>query len=330
MSSAPVVPRPRRIIFMGTPAISVPSLEALVRSGESVVGVVTQPDRPAGRGRSAAAPPVKRAAERLGLAVLQPPTLRRRSVVDELRALRPDIIAVVAFGQLLRPDVLSLPPLGCVNLHPSLLPKLRGPTPINWAILEGLEETGVTVMTVDERMDAGPILAQAAARVLPDDTAESLGARLAELGAELLARTVHEWAKGRIAPVPQDDAGATYTRLLGREDGLIDWKLSAREIERRARAFYPWPGAYTTWGGRLLKLLRVSVDDGSAAALPAQMPGAVGGLVGPGRESLAVATGAGSLLVSELQVEGRRAVTAPEFVRGYPGIVGSQLGQSAA
>lgn len=329
MSSSPVVPRPRRVIFMGTPAIAVPSLEALVRSGESVVAVVTQPDRPAGRGRTAAAPPVKLAAEKLGLTVLQPPTLRRQSVVEKLRALRPDIIVIVAFGQILRADVLSLPPLGCVNLHPSLLPKLRGPTPINWAILEGLAETGVTVMIVDERMDAGPILTQARATVRPDDTAESLGARLAEQGAELLARTVHEWAGGRLVPVPQDDAAATYTRLLRHEDGLIDWRLSAAEIERLARAFFPWPGAYTWWGQRLLKLLRVSQGESSAGAPPAQSPGTVLGLGGPGRGSLAVATGGGTLLVSELQLEGRRGTTAPELVRGHAGIVGSLLGQSA-
>lgn len=333
MSSRPATPyprraHPRRIVFMGTPAIAVPSLEALVGAGESVVAVVTQPDRPAGRGRVASPPPVKEAALRLGLAVLQPPSLRRAAAVEQLRELRPDLIVIVAFGQILRPEVLGLPPLGCVNLHPSLLPKLRGATPINWAILEGLDETGVTVMLVDERTDAGPILAQESAAVAPDDTAESLGTRLALQGAALLARTVANWAEGRLVPQAQAHEQATYTRRLTREDGRVDWRLSADEIERRARAFYPWPGAYTNWEERLLKLLRLRVAaadslPGGANALP---PGSVLGLVGAARDSLAVATGAGTILVDELQIEGRRPVRAGELVRGHPAIVGTRLG----
>jgi methionyl-tRNA formyltransferase len=331
MSSSPAIPRPRRVIFMGSPAIAVPSLEALVASGESVVAVVTQPDRPAGRGRPTTSPPAKLAAERLGLPCLQPPTLRNRGAVEELRALRPDIIVIVAFGQILRSDVLALPPLGCVNLHPSLLPKLRGPTPINWAILEGLDETGVTVMVVDGRVDSGPILAQERTDVRPDDTAASLGERLATQGAVLLAQTVQEWAEGRVTPVPQDDGKATYSRLLKHEDGLIDWLRGAAEIERRSRAFYPWPGAFTHWNGRILKILRMRVRDeeDSAASSVRSSPGAVLGLVGGIGDGLAIGTGDGSIVATELQLEGRRSLPARELVRGQPGIIGSQLGLPA-
>jgi methionyl-tRNA formyltransferase len=323
-----VIPTPRRIIFLGTPAISVPSLEALVRAGENVVGVVTQPDRPAGRGRAATPPPVKQAALALGLQVLQPPTLRRAEVVAQLRELRPDLIVIAAFGQILRPVVLELPPLGCINLHPSLLPKLRGTAPINWAILEGLPTTGVTVMVVDEVMDSGPILTQETEPVLADDTAASLGKRLASKGAALLARTVHEWALGQIEPRPQNHSEATYTRLLRREDGRIDWRQPAEEIERRVRAFYPWPGTYTSWQGGTLKVIRARLPQPNLTVVGSSggEPGEVIGLNVAEGSSLAVATGAGTLLVDELQLEGRRVVSAAEFVRGYPSIVGSRLG----
>ena len=325
---------PLRLVFMGTPAIAVPTLDALVADGQNVVAVVTQPDRPAGRGRATVPPPVTEAARRRGLAVLQPATLRRLEVVEELRGLRPDAIVVTAFGQMLRPAVLRLPPLGCLNVHPSLLPKLRGASPINGAILEGLEETGVTIMLMDEGMDSGPILAQVREPVHPDDDAESLGRRLAELGARLLVRTLREWAAGRIAPQPQDHTQATYTHVLRREDGLVDWGLPAVDIDRRARAYHPWPGAYTFWEGRLLKLLRVHPVPGLVVAGP---PGQVIGLakvdVGAGERpepDLVVATGEGALAVERLQLEGRRAVTAPEFVRGHAEVLQARLGRAHA
>ena len=320
-----------RIVFMGTPTIAVPTLEALVADGHEVVAVVTQPDRPAGRGRATAPPPVKEAALRLGLTVLQPPTLRRPEVVAELRQLRPDAIVVAAFGQILRPAVLSLPALGCLNMHPSLLPKLRGTSPISGAILDGLAETGVTINLMDEGMDTGPILAQVREPVLPDDDAETLGRRLAEIGARLMARTLREWAAGRITPRPQDHSQATFTRLLRREDGLIDWQLPAVEIGRRARAYHPWPGAYTYWEGKLLKLLRVHPVPGYPAGTK---PGRVLGLarvdLGAGERpepDLLLATGAGALAVERLQLEGRRAVSASEFVRGYPAVLQARLGE---
>ena len=323
-----------RIVFMGTPTIAVPTLEALVAVGHEVVAAVTQPDRPAGRGRATVPPPVKEAALRLGLTVLQPATLRRPEVVAELRQLRPDAVVVAAFGQILRPAVLSLPPLGCLNMHPSLLPKLRGTSPISGAILEGLAETGVTVNLMDEGMDTGPILAQVREPVLPDDDAETLGRRLAEIGARLMARTLREWAAGLITPRPQDHSQATFTRLLRREDGLVDWQLPAAEIGRRARAYHPWPGAYTHWEGKLLKLLRVHPAPGYPTGTE---PGRVLGLarvdLGVGERpepDLLVATGAGALAVERLQLEGRRAVSASEFVRGYPAVLRARLGEHPA
>jgi methionyl-tRNA formyltransferase len=317
---------PLRVVFMGTPRIAVPTLEALVVDGQDVVGVVTQPDRPAGRGHGLLAPPVKLAALRYGIPVLQPERLRRAEAVESLRALNPDVIVVMAYGQILRPTVLQLPRFGCVNVHPSLLPQYRGVAPINWAILEGQSETGVSIMLMDEGVDSGPVLAQARARILPDDDAETLGDRLADLGADLLVRTLREWAAGRVTPVPQDSSRATFTRMLRREDGLVDWNRPAVEIERRLRAFQPWPGLHTTWSGRTLKLLRVRVGPVASGG----GPGVVRGLVdSDGVDSgLVVGTGSGTLVVHRLQLEGKRAMTAGEFARGNAGIVGVTLGGS--
>lgn len=318
---------PLRVVFMGSPRIAVPTLEALIANGQDVVGVVTQPDKPAGRGHGLVAPPVKEAALRHGIPVLQPPRLRRPDAVAALRDLQPDVIVVFAYGQILRPAVLELPRLGCLNIHPSLLPRYRGVAPINWAILEGLDETGVTIMLMDEGVDSGPILAQARERVRPDDDAETLGARLAECGAELLVRTLREWAARRIQPTPQDAAEATFTRMLTREDGRVDWRLSAVEIERRSRAFRPWPGLYTTFGGRTLKLLDVVVLESPTEG---REPGEVIGEVEVnGEPAIAVATGSGALGVRQLQLEGKRAMGVAEFLRGYPRLAGSRLGDTA-
>ena len=315
---------------MGTPTIAVPTLEALVADGVGVAAVVTQPDRPAGRGRTPLAPPVKVAADRLGLPVLQPPTLRTPEAVAELRDLRPDAIVIVAFGQILRPAVLHLPRLGCLNVHPSLLPRLRGTAPIVGAILEGLDETGVTVTLVDERVDAGPILVQATEPVRPDDDAETLGGRLADLGARLLVRALREWAAGQIAPRPQDESQATYTRRLRREDGLVDWRLPAAVIDRQTRAYHRWPGTCTHWEGKLLKLLLVRPAVGWLAT---GRPGRVLGLEpvpsrqgGRGGTCLLVECGDGVLGVERLQLEGRRPSAAAEVARGYPALLGARLG----
>ena len=316
---------PLRVVFVGSPRIAVPTLEALIADGQQVVGVVTQPDKPAGRGHGLVAPPVKEAALRHGIPVLQPPRLRRPEAVAALGELRPDAIVVFAYGQILRPAVLELPRLGCLNVHPSLLPRYRGVAPINWAILDGLDETGVTIMLMDEGVDSGPILARESERVLPDDDAETLGWRLAERGARLLTRTLRDWAAGRIRPTPQDPTEATFTRMLKREDGQVDWRLSAVEIERRSRAFRPWPGLFTSFGDRGLKLLEVAVL--SPGGDPGAEPGWVLGVASDGSSvALAVATGGGTIGVRRLQLEGKRAMTAAEFLRGYPRVVGERLG----
>lgn len=309
-----------RVVFMGTPSFAVPILKALAAEKEyDLVCVVTQPDRPAGRGRKPAASAVKEAALALGLPIWQPRTLRDPEAVEKLRSLSPTVIVVAAFGQILKTDVLTIPPRGCVNVHASLLPRWRGAAPIPAAILAGDEETGVTIMLMDEGMDTGPILAQTAIPIRPDDTTGSLGERLSVLGAELLLATLPAWLAGEIQPRPQDDAQATVCKLLRKEDGQLDWSLPAVELERRVRAYNPWPGAYTMWRGRQLKILR-------AAALPEwrgpQTPGQVISLP----EGAGVSTGRGALLLLEVQMAGRRAMGIRDFMRGQREFVGSRLG----
>jgi len=308
-----------RLVFMGTPSFAVPALEGLIDSYE-VVGVVTQPDKRTGRGRKVVAPPVKQAAMARGLPVLQPKTLRQPEVIEELKALAPTVIVVAAYGQILPSEVLAIPPRGCLNVHPSLLPKYRGAAPIAGAILAGEEETGVTIMLMDEGMDTGPILAQRRLMIEPEDTTESLSRKLARLGADLLIETLPRWLRGEIAPQPQDDSRATYTKPIAKEDGLIDWSLPAVEIWRRCRAYYPWPSAYTYWQGRLFKVLR-------AKPIPqwkgAEKPGRVMRL----RQGLAVATGEGALLLEEVQLAGKRAMGAEDFLRGQRQFLGSVLGE---
>ncbi len=309
-----------RIVYMGTPAYAVPPLEALVEAGYEVVCVVTQPDRPAGRGRGLRPPPVKEAALGLGLEVWQPGRLRRPEAVERLRALAPDVIVVAAYGEILRPAVLAIPPLGCLNLHASLLPRWRGASPVHAALLAGDGETGVTLMLMDEGMDTGPILAQVREPIRPDDTRGSLTARLAHRAAELLVRELPRWARGEIEPRPQDEARATYTRPLRKADGRIDWARPAVYLERQVRACDPWPGAFTTWKGEVLKVWRTRVGDGR----PTAPPGTVLGVEG---EALAVATGEGILLLEEVQRAGRRRVSGAAFARGQRDLRGARLGE---
>ena len=309
-----------RLVFMGTPDFAVPVLEALIGRYE-IAGVVTQPDRRAKRGRKLEASPVKVVALAHDLPVLQPPSLRRPDVVAELRALAPDVIVVAAYGHILRAEVLSIPPRGCLNVHASLLPRCRGAAPVAATILAGEKETGVTIMLMDEEMDTGPILSQAACSISPQDTRESLGARLAQLGADLMMDTLPRWLAGAIEPRPQDHSQATYCRIIAKEDGLIDWSQSAVEIWRRSRAYHPWPGAYTFWRGKLLKVLR-------AEALPQWSGEGEPGRVMALDEGLAVVTGEGALLLGEVQLAGKRALSAEDFARGQRDFVGSVLGLS--
>lgn len=311
-----------RAVFMGSDSFSVPILEALLRDGPGlsvpveVCGVVTQPDRPAGRGRRISANPVKELAGRHGLAVLQPERVRERAAVDAVLALRPDVIVVASFGQLLPRPLLERPPHGCLNLHPSLLPRYRGPAPVVETILCGETETGTTLMLVSPKMDAGPILAQERVPVRQDETAGELEARLALLSATLLMRELPSWFLGRISPQPQDDSRSSYTHRVTKDAGLIDWRQSAESLARQVRAYNPWPVAFTFWADRQLRLLRARHTSGA---------GEPGQVLGMRDESLAVGAGEGILLIRDLQLAGGRRMSAPDLAHGYPGLLSARL-----
>jgi methionyl-tRNA formyltransferase len=305
---------------MGTPEFAVPVLEALA-DNHQVVGVVTQPDRVRGRGRKLAVSPVKELALEKGFEVFQPSTLRQPEVAEWLEERSPEVIVVAAFGQILPPAVLSLPPKGCINVHASLLPRHRGASPIANAILLGDDRTGVTIMVMDEGMDTGPMLDHRALSISPEDTTLSLGEKLAPLGAGALMDVLPEWMEGRLTPKEQDESATSYSRPLTKADGRMDWRLSAVELWRRVRAYHPWPGTHTYWEG---KLLRIS---GAGLAVEAGVEGdAVPGRVYDSPEGLAVATGDGGLVLKEVQLAGKRAMPAEEFLRGQRKILGSVLG----
>jgi len=310
-----------RLIFMGTPSFAVPTLEALAREYE-VVAVVTQPDRPARRGRLLAPSAVKEAALRRGLPVFQPESLRGETVVAQLSDLRPRVMVVAAYGEILRAQVLAIPPAGVINVHPSLLPKHRGASPIEGALLAGEEETGVTIMLMDKGMDTGPILAQRSVAVELEDSAGSLGERLATVGAELLLETLAPWLEGRLEARPQDDAQATYTKPISKDDAVIDWSLPAEEIWHRVRAYNPRPGARTWWGGVQLNVLRGRpLAEWKGQGRPGRVVQTTSGV--------AVVTGQGALLLEEVQLAGKRTMGAEVFVRGQRQFVGSELGQQS-
>ena len=311
---------PLRLVFMGTPDFAVPALDALLDAGHDVVGVFTQPDRRSGRGRRLSAPPVKEFAETRGLTVFQPVSLREDAETRQhISDLAPDAIVVAAYGLFLPEETLAVPRLGCLNIHPSLLPRHRGPSPIATAIMEGDETTGVTIMLLDEGMDTGPTLSQYETPIGADENCDQLTARLFDVGANLLTETLDLWGDGSITPTPQDDASATVTRRLQRSDGQIDWNDTAESIARRVRAFTPWPGTFTTWDGRTFKVTRAE----SVAATFDVPAGNVVTLSCP--DGVGVTTGCGTLRLLEVQMEGRRASAIKDFVRGYPDFVGSRL-----
>lgn len=303
---------------MGTPNFAIPALEALA-DAYHVVGVVTQPDRPAGRGRRTAPSPVKQVALERGLPLYQPRSLRAPEAVAQLAAWRPEVIVVAAFGQILRQDVLELPPYGCLNVHASLLPRWRGAAPVPAAILGGDKVTGVTIMRMDAGLDTGPILAQREELIRPDDTTGTLEGRLAQLGAALLMDTLPLYLAEELSPQSQPAEGATYASQLRKEDGRIDWTLPAVELDRQVRAFNPWPGAFTTWRGRRLKVLR-------AAPLPDWDRNAPPGTVFTLADGLAVAAGRGALRLEEVQLAGKRPMDIEAFLHGRRDFVGGQLG----
>jgi methionyl-tRNA formyltransferase len=306
-----------KIVFMGTPGFAVPVLERLLGAGHDVVGVYTQPDKPAGRGKKTQATPVKAFAEAQGLRVLQPGSLKGAVAQAEFAGLKPDAAVVAAYGKILPTAVLDTPRLGCLNIHPSLLPRHRGASPVSAAILGGDETTGVTVMALDEGLDTGPLLAQVTTPVGPDEGTPALTRRLFDMGADLLIEALADLDAGHLEPQPQDESAATLSKRLSREDGRIDWSAPADHIARMVRAYHPWPGTSTRWGDLTIKVLAATVEAGDALA-----PGTV--TVADG--VIAVATGEGALAVTRLQLEGRKALSAPEFVAGHADFSGAVLG----
>lgn len=308
-----------RVVLMGSPEYAIPTLEAL-HAHHQVVLVVTQPDRRQGRGRKPSAPPAKKAALAYGLPVWQPETLRTPQAVARLRETAADLYVTAAIGLLLPPEVLALPTHGTLNLHASLLPRWRGAAPIHAAILHGDPETGVTIMQTDRGLDTGPIVAQARCAIEPDDTAETLTPRLAQLAADLLIEILARWLAGEIEAQPQPHEGVTYAPPLSKEDGRIDWQKPAAHIARMTRAYTPWPGTFTTFKDTQLRILR-------AHALPEWRTGAAPGTVLALPDGqIAVATGQGALVLDEIQLAGKKAMSAAVFGRGQRDWVGSQLG----
>jgi methionyl-tRNA formyltransferase len=308
-----------RVVFMGTPAFAVPSLRALVDAGYDVAAVFTQPDRPAGRGGKLSASPVKQAAVELGLEVYQPESAKTAEVHAYLRDKNPDVIVVVGYGQIISQRVIDLPRLGCVNLHSSLLPRLRGAAPINWAIVRGDKKTGVSTMQIVKKLDAGDVLGVKETPIGDDEYAPELAERLARMGAELLIETLKRVEKGAITPQPQDDAASTYAPIMKREDGLLDWNLPAQEIYNRVRGFSPWPGAYTFFRGKRFHIHRALVAPGEAEPATIVVEGG----------ALKIGCGSGLLQALEVQFEGKRAMTAADFVNGYQPVTGEAFSDHA-
>jgi methionyl-tRNA formyltransferase len=308
-----------RIIFMGTPEFAIPTLAMLVERFR-VVAVVTQRDKPAGRGQQLTASPVKRwaALHQPSLPILQPRTLRDAAVQATLAELKPDVIVVAAFGLLLPQPVLDLPPFGCVNVHASLLPRYRGAAPIPATILNGDTHTGITLMKLDAGMDTGPIITQTSLPIQPDDTTGTLSARLAELGAQLTAEMLPRWLAGEIAPQPQDEHQATLAPKLNKDDGRLDWSKPAVELERRVRALSSWPGTFTTWNGKILRILSGQVSGHKTQDAP--------GLVVKNQDGIGVVTGEDILQLGMVQLEGKRAMSAADLSHGHSAFIGSRLG----
>lgn len=308
-----------RVIFMGTPDFSVGALKALAENGYEIAGVVTQPDKPRGRGKASAMTPVKEAALELGLTVYQPSRVREQSFMDTVRALNPDVIVVSAFGQIIPKALLELPRYGCVNIHASLLPKYRGAAPIQWAVMDGEPVSGVTIMQMDEGLDTGDMLAKTEVPLDPDETGGSLFDKLSRAGAELLIRTLPALERGTLTPEKQPlESPTAYARMIRKEDGRIDWNLEAEAIERRIRGLNPWPSAYTELTGKILKIWRAEV-------LPKESGQTPGTVTEAGKGGFCVQTGKGVLRLLEVQLEGKKRMDAQAFLRGFHAAPGMKL-----
>lgn len=309
--------QPLRIVFMGTPQFACPTLQMLIERGENVVAAVTQPDRPKGRGQQLQSPPVKELALKYGIPVIQPVKVRAAEAVEEIRNLDPELIIVVAFGQILPKALLDIPRFGCINIHASLLPRYRGAAPLNWCLINGEVETGITTIQMDVGLDTGDMLLKRATAIAPEDDASSLHDRLAALGAETMAETLDLLREGRLCPEKQDDSLSCYAPMLKKELGEINWNTTTAGIMNLVRGVTPWPGAYTKIDGRVVKIHKVSAASGS---------GTPGEILQAGKEGLETATADGSIIIEELQLEGKKRLKTAEFLAGCRLEPGSFLG----
>jgi len=306
-----------RIIFMGTPEFAVPALRALHENGQDVALVVTQPDRPKGRGRKVIPPPVKEVAVSFGYEINQPASIRTDKFADHMAKYKPDIIVVVAYGHIIPKNILAIPKMATINIHASLLPKYRGPAPIQWAIINGEKETGVTIILMDEGLDTGDILLSSKVEIFPDDTSGTLHDRLSALGADLLIQTIKSFEIGNINPIPQDHIQATYAHILKKNDGRMNWEMQALTLEAFIRGMTPWPGAFTFHGNKRLKIFKAR----SIIIDTVETPGTV---IKRFPDELCVATGKGVLSLIKIQSESGKRLLVKDFLRGYkipPGTV---------
>ena len=314
-----------RIVFMGTPDFSVPALKALVEAGHQVIAVVTQPDKPKGRGKEVQMTPVKIQAMEYGIPVYQPAKVREASFVEVLKGLEADVYVVIAFGQILPKAVLELPKYGCINIHASLLPKYRGAAPIQWCVIDGEGETGITTMMMDVGLDTGDMLEKAVIPIEEKETGGSLHDKLSMAGGDLVLFTLKKLEEGTLVRTPQTDEGTCYAKMLTKSLGDIDWNQGAVSIERLIRGLNPWPSAYTMWNGKTIKIWAADVIAGREAAdflsesgVPAETGTAPGTVVCSDKRGLVVCTGGGLLSIRELQMEGKKRMDTPAFLRGYP------------
>jgi methionyl-tRNA formyltransferase len=315
-----IEPRNIRTVFMGTPEFALPTLQGLLDAGVDLCAVFTQPDRPRGRGKKLAPPPVKALALQRGVPVFQPARLREAAAVDQLRTLAPDLIVVVAYGQILPRAVLDIPRYGCINVHASLLPRYRGAAPINKAIVDGEAVTGVTTMLMDVGLDTGDMLVRRATEIGFEETAGQLHDRLSLLGREAMEETLRHLCAGALRPEPQDEGATCYAAMMKKEDGHIDWTRDAQAIHNLVRGLTPWPGAYTFWNSQMLKISRTLPEDHADGGAP-------GTVLAVGAEGVRIACGKGCLVVRELQLAGKKRLAAGDFLRGARLTVGTRLGR---
>ena len=308
-----------RIVFMGTPDFAVGALEALVEAGHEVAAVVTQPDKPKGRGKEMQQTPVKVCALKHNIEVFQPAKIRTPEAVEVLRGYSADLFVVAAFGQILSKEILDMPKFGCVNIHASLLPKYRGAAPIQWAILDGEKETGVTIMQMNEGLDTGDMLTKVIVPIEDNDPGESLFDKLAEAGAKLLVETIPQIEAGTLTPEPQEDSLSTYAKMIKKEMGLIDWEKEAVVLERLVRGMNSWPSAYTHFNGKTLKIWEAAVETSESAAEP-------GTVVEITKNSIKVQTGQDLLVLKQIQLEGKKRMDVAAFLLGYKVETGIVLG----